>query len=1563
MTQIFLNNLSDLIEIQRASFYRFLYEGIGQELKLLPNPTLKRRRGYNKKNDEDLEENPLEEDLIKEKSFEEKIDQEIEIPDDISPFSFYLYRSKIKIIGPLKSLLNCIEFEKTYTTNIYIEGEVTIPLHQKAFNNSCFTNRKKKGKRSSGVEKLQITEGFSEFTYQRLSLRKAFFLTSIPFLTEDGSFYVNGCERVVVSQIKKSPGIYFKKEFLTSNQISYMATLISEHGSWTNFRLSDSIARVKMINRIIDESLEENLSFEEIENELKQVPLEYDIYIKMRDLRIKKASIFDVEDPKEIFLFDFLSYLGLSFDEILDGLKYPERINFQELNKNLASNFSWNSQDELELNNAVDNKKTPLFFFEHLISPIKSGGLFSIGKVGRYRINKRLGLNLPLSVTSLTSYDLLRIIDLLVQFREDNFSADDIDDLKNKQIRGIGELLQNQIRLGLLRWKLIQESKELTWSLVRKLDQTQNDFDSDFTTVATGKRSEKSFKKMLISDLRKNQQDEFELSFLSNLTSKLMLPYGLKSSIDNSLREFFLLSPLSQYFDQTNPLAELAQKRRISVFGPNGLQRDKISTKMRDIHPSQYGKLCPVETPEGENVGLVMALSSFARVSSLGWIETPYFLVEKGQVLFDQKVLYLNPHQEAFFSVAFANNPLQKNREFLDDYIPVKEGPYFFEREPQNVEFSAISPLQIFSIGTNLVPFVEHNDANRALMGSNMQKQAVPLFLPQNPLVGTGFEGNIVLESGLITKSESEGTVIHASSYFIEIMDLNKQIIRYKLLKYFASNQETCINQKALVWPGEKVYSGQIIADGPASLQGELALGKNLTIGYLPWEGYNYEDAIVISESIVNNDLLTSLHISECDVTVDLSLTHFIKVNQALRFHRKQKILKKWIENIGEKLIIEDDEKNIYLYKNIIQGILNRIRFLRKVFESILGDSIKEERLNSEEVLIGKEKLTRKLSHIPKEKRRNLSGSGIIQFGASVKEGDILVGKFTATQDEPSSYSKLVQAIYQGNSKQGEDNKINEMLEFLSPLNFEKFKELRVKGNKITDELLLKILFRSQNVTALLYKLLVEQKFLGKMIRNFKTINHFYKSIQYLILKKKELFFFKKKKKTKLLKRVLRNNLTRLCAFMDFLDDLKLQKAKKQKWKKKLLKVLSFVQKNFKNFEENLDSLKEIKVSKQTKKINFRDTSLTAPFGTKGKVVGIQIMRENIDRDSLSLSETGFSIKISIAQIRKIQIGDKLSGRHGNKGVISKILPIQDMPILPDGTSLDILLNPLGVPSRMNVGQLLESLLGLAGFYLGKRFKVRPFDEVFEKEASRVFVNQKLKQAAIKSGKEWLYEEESPGKVFLRDGRTGEFFDNPVSIGNAYILKLIHLVEDKIHARSTGPYSMITEQPLGGKANNGGQRFGEMEVWALEAYGCSHTLQELLTVKSDDIDGRNDIADAIMLGENGVKPLPSISETFVSLIRELNALGLDFQLLKNPKQYQTLSPSKSAQTLTEEDKEKQRIDIFQILETKLKLRSGIQFFKNELPKAEFLQRQSQIKSSKDFKQFEKDKLLELFSDS
>jgi DNA-directed RNA polymerase subunit beta len=1133
MNKIFLNNIGDLGEAQRASFYRFLYKGISEELENFTNPFLSKIKFPTR--------------LIKKKFY----------------CLVYLDVFQVKFKGPYFTIEDCLKNDLTYSTYIYLPAQYSYDYNSKLDKKI----KKRKDKKKNSIKKIIINQDI--------------FFGEIPLMTEEGSFIINGCEKIIISQIIRSPGVYFQKEFSLSNKAIYTATIISNKGLWTKVIL----------------------------DEIPKFGIER-IYIKLNEYRKKSTHIEENDEENILSFYELFRYYGLNYEEMYDSIKYPHLINNHIFFKEKRKKYK---REKIK----IFLKNENLFFNQQ-------SGSFSIGELGRYKINHQLDINLPKNLTYLTIHDFIGIFNGLLELKYYDRLSDDIDHIKNKQIRSIGELLQNQFRIAL-------------------------------------------FKLKRTNSILNNKTNRFNFENDNNISTEEILIDP--RSITNTIKEFFMTSQLSQFMDQINPLAELTHKRRISVFGPNGLKRDHISTVIRDIHPSQYGRLCPVETPEGQNAGLISSFAMYGKLSRYGWIETPYFLLKNKTLFLTKSPIYLNPEQETKVPVAFSNNLINSIHKLNDDYLSVKEDYLFQLKKIEDVNFFTTSPLQLISLATSLIPFIEHDDANRALMGSNMQRQAVPLLYAQKPIIGTGLESISILDSQMVIKSYNEGIVEVSSSSKIIIKDkFSDQRISYYLTKYKRSNQETCINQKPIVWPGEEVFSGQIIADSASTNDSELSLGRNLTIAYMPWEGYNYEDAIVINERILLDDCLTSIHIEEYETTLNYSLT-------------------------------------------------------------------------------GNEKITKDLPYVTKYARRHLNSDGIVKIGSYVHEDDILVGKLIPVEEDLSAETKFFKAL--------------------------------LKRNKPP----------------------------------------------------------------------------------------------------------------------------------------LKDTSLKVASGTEGRIIDVRIIStEFSDKEEDIFFNFSERIKIYIAQIRKIKVGDKLAGRHGNKGIISRILSSQDMPYLPDGTPVDIVFNPLGVPSRMNVGQVFECLLGLAGQHLGNRFKVSPFDEIYGKEASRILVNQKLKEAAQYSNLEWLFNSYSPGKILLRDGRTGDFFDNPITVGKTYILKLIHLVEDKIHARATGPYTMITEQPLAGKSQKGGQRFGEMEVWALEAYGASYTLQELLTMKSDDIDGRNDIYETIILQKEWERiknPNPSISEGFLVLIKELNALGLDFVLRK----VQDSSKRKEV-----EDIER---DIFNDIEKRLKLRALI----------------------------------------
>ena len=988
------------------------------------------------------------------------------------------------------------------------------------------------------------------------------YIGDIPTMTDKGTFIVNGAERVIVSQIVRSPGVYFKREISPTGKRLYNATLIPNRGAWLK----------------IETDANDN------------------IYVK-------------IDKNRKILATTLLKALGITVSEMETLFTHAEF-----LKKTLDKDTTETTDDALI---EIYKKLRPG-------DPASAAGgrsilearffdekKYDIGRVGRYKLNKKLGLNLPETQRTITVQDLVASIEYLINLTYDEGSIDDIDHLGNRRIRSVGELLQNQFRVGLSRIERIVKE-------------------------------------------RMTLQDSDTLTPLNLLNTKPLVA---------SLKEFFGSSQLSQFMDQINPLAELTHKRRISALGPGGLVRERAGFAVRDIHPSHYGRICPVETPEGPNAGLIGSLATHAKVNDYGFIESPFFAVKDGVVT--DEVHYLTADEEDNLRIAPADLELNEDRSIKYPYVPVRYRSEFTMSEGNRVDYIGVSPIQIFSVATSLIPFIEHDDANRALMGSNMQRQSVPLLITDRPVVGTGLEKRAAKDSGMVVVSDVDGVVEKVVGEEIYIRDKANKLHRYQLMKYVRSNQDTCINQKPIVRDGDEVKAGDVIADGASTHCGELSLGKNVLLAYMPWEGYNYEDAILLSERCVHDDIFTSVHI--------------------------------------EKLEID-----------------------------------------ARQTKLGPEEITREVPNVSEESLRHLDERGIVRIGARVYAEDILVGKVTPKgESEHPPEEKLLRAIFA-------------------------------------------------------------------------------------------------------------------------------EKAR-----------------------------------------DVKDNSLRVPHGEGGRVVDVKVF----DREKGDELPPGANtvIRVYIAQKRKVSVGDKLSGRHGNKGIVSRILPKEDMPFLPDGTPVDVVLNPLGVPSRMNVGQTYENLLGMAA-YLNKEYYEAPsFDEMYGGGMSEKVTREELLKGIKKMGIDWVGED---GKVRLIDGRTGEPFDRPVAVGLTYVLKLVHLVDDKIHARSTGPYSLVTQQPLGGKAQFGGQRFGEMEVWALEAYGAAYTLQEMLTIKSDDVNGRSRAYEAIVKGDN--IPRPGIPESFKVLVRELQSIGLDITVAKKGGEEvdlmsdtDDLRKSSAKRTLSDIDSELLNINFFE----------------------------------------------------
>ncbi|MGQ9557164.1 MAG: DNA-directed RNA polymerase subunit beta [Desulfurispora sp.] len=969
------------------------------------------------------------------------------------------------------------------------------------------------------------------------------FMGDFPLMTDKGTFIINGAERVIVSQLVRSPGVYFGENVDTSGKKLYTATVIPNRGAW--------------------------LEFETDVND----------HVFVRIDRTRKIPV----------------------TVLIRALGYPNNAMIAELfgeNKHIQETLTRDNTDSeeealVEIYKRLRPGEPPTVESARLLLE----GLFfdprryDLAHVGRYKIWKKLkhgvlyrypeGMDgekeydpylkeyVPVRrefIRELTREDIFATIRYLLGLMEGQGQVDDIDHLGNRRLRSVGELLQNQFRIGLARMERVVRER------------------------------------MTIQDVEATTPQ-----VLINIRPVVA-----------AIKEFFGSSQLSQFMDQTNPLAELTHKRRLSALGPGGLSRERAGFEVRDVHHSHYGRMCPIETPEGPNIGLIGSLSTYARINQFGFIETPYRKVDKENKRVTDEIVYLTADEEEGKVIAQANAPLDENGYFLGDKVNARQ-PEIVVVPPDRVDYMDVSPRQVFSIATALIPFLEHDDANRALMGANMQRQAVPLLRTDAPLVGTGIEYKAARDSGVVVLARQAGVVEKVTANEIVIRTDDGKLDTYKLLKFKRSNQGTCINQKPIIRQGERVEAGQVIADGPATDHGELALGRNVLVAFMPWEGYNYEDAILISEKLVKEDYYTSIHIEEyeCD---------------------------------------------------------------------------------ARDTKLGPEEITRDIPNVGEDILKDLDDRGIIRIGAEVRPGDILVGKVTPKgETELTAEERLLRAIF---------------------------------GEKARE---------------------------------------------------------------------------------------------------------------------------------------VRDTSLRVPHGESGKVVDVKVFsRENGDELPPGVNQL---VRCYIAQKRKISEGDKMAGRHGNKGVVARILPEEDMPFLPDGTPIEIVLNPLGVPSRMNIGQVLETHLGWAVKALGMHVATPVFNGASEED-----IVGALRQAGLPEN----------GKITLYDGRTGQPFDNPITVGYVYMLKLAHLVDDKIHARSTGPYSLVTQQPLGGKAQFGGQRFGEMEVWALEAYGAAYTLQEILTVKSDDVVGRVKTYEAIVKGEN--VPEPGVPESFKVLIKELQSLGLDVKVLSEDDQ-------------------------------------------------------------------------------
>ena len=1150
------------------------------------------------------------------------------------------------------------------------------------------------------------------------------YLGTIPYMTDRGLFVINGAERVVVSQLHRSPGVFFGQSVHANGTKLYSARIIPFKGSWIEFATDINNIMYAYIDRkkklpvttlfraIGYESDKEILEIFDLADEIKvsKTALKKLVGRKLA-ARVLKSWVEDFvdEDTGEVVSIErneiIIDRETVLQDEHIDAIvdsgvktillhKEGQNLSDFEIIYNTLQKDPCNSEKEavLHIYRQLRNSEPPdeatardvidkLFF---------SDKRYDLGEVGRYRINHKLGLDTPMDTKVLTKEDIIKIIKYLIELINSKTDVDDIDHLSNRRVRTVGEQLATQFGVGLARMsRTIRE--------------------------------------------RMNVRDNEVFTPIDLVNSKTL------SSVINS---FFGTNQLSQFMDQTNPLAEITHKRRMSALGPGGLSRERAGFEVRDVHYTHYGRLCPIETPEGPNIGLISSLCVYAKINDLGFIETPYRTVENGKVdLSNKGIVWLSAEEEESKVIAQANAPIDNHGNFVNPKVKARYNGDFPVADSKEIDLMDVAPNQISSIAASLIPFLEHDDANRALMGSNMMRQAVPLVFPEAPIVGTGIEQGVVSDSRFLVIAENDGIIEYVDANEIVVryamteeekfVSFEGDVKRYKLQKYRKTNQNTCINLKPIVKKGEKVSKGQILTEGYSTRNGELALGRNLMVAFMPWKGYNFEDAIVISERVVREDLFTSIHIDE----------YMLEVRDTKR---------------------------------------------------------------------GLEELTADIPNVSEEATRNLDENGLIRIGAEVNPGDILIGKITPKgESDPSPEEKLLRAIF---------------------------------GDKAGD-----VKDASLKAPPSLQGVVIDKKLFSRSIKDKKL-----KSSTKPILDKIEEEFERNSNelKGKLIDKlfILVNGKTSQGVKDYYNVDVI---AKGAKFTQKVLQDIDYMQINPNKWTTDKEKNEQIKMLIHNYIIKFKEVDAIY----KRKKYSITIGDE-LPAGIVQLA------KVYVAQKRKIRVGDKMAGRHGNKGIISRIVRMEDMPFLEDGTPVDIVLNPLGVPSRMNLGQIYETVLGWAGLKLGEKF------------SSPIFDGATIQQITDLTDKAHLPQF---GKTYLYDGGTGERFDQPATVGVIYMLKLGHMVDDKMHARSIGPYSLITQQPLGGKAQFGGQRFGEMEVWALEAFGAAHILQEILTIKSDDVIGRAKAYESIVKGE----PLPpaGIPESLNVLLHELRGLGLSINLV------------------------------------------------------------------------------------
>ena len=1175
------------------------------------------------------------------------------------------------------------------------------------------------------------------------TIEQEVFLGNIPYMTVKGSFVVNGAERVIVSQLHRSPGVFFAQSKHTNGTALYSARIIPFKGSWIEFATDVNSVMYAYIDRKkkfpvttllraigygTDKDILDLFGLSE-EVKANKAQLKKGVGRKLA-ARVLKTWIEDFvdEDTGEVVSIDRNEVLlerdsVLSEDDVemilesgVDSIiLHREDINIADYTiiYNTLSKDNSNSEKEAveqiyrQLRNTeAPDEQTARDIIQSLFFSDKR---YDLGEVGRYRINKKLGLDISFDKRVLTTQDIISIVKYLIGLINSKAVVDDIDHLSNRRVRTVGEQLYAQFGVGLAR--MARTIKE-----------------------------------------RMNVRDNEDFKPVDLINARTL------SSVINS---FFGTNQLSQFMDQTNPLAEITHKRRLSALGPGGLSRERAGFEVRDVHYTHYGRLCTIETPEGPNIGLISSLCVHAKINSMGFIETPYRKVKESKVNMSEDVVYLTAEEEDTHNIAQANAPLDDKGTFVNDRVKARFEGDFPVVEPKELTYMDVAPNQIVSVAASLIPFLEHDDANRALMGSNMQRQAVPLLKPEAPIVGTGLEGRAARDSRMLVIAEGTGVVHYVDADKItikyeqstedELVNFYNEYKTYKLIKFRRTNQDTSINLTPIVLKGDKVVKGQVLCEGYSTQDGELALGKNLRVAYMPWQGYNFEDAIVISERVVRDDVFTSIHIDEYELEVR-------------------------------------DTKR------------------------------------------GEEELTSEIPNVSEEAVKNLDENGIIRVGAEIKEGDILIGKITPKgETDPTPEEKLLRAIFGDKAGDVKDAslKASPSLQgvvidtklFSRP---KKDKDLRAKSKKEVETLKAQY---SKDLTV------VRNEMIDKI---------------FSLLQGKTSQGVKHKFGDEVISKGVKFNKTNITENI-------------------------FPEKNIYRDESNYNVQEEVNLISDLNLDNWTTDDKTNQIIVR-MVKNYQLKRNEIagefkrKRFTIEVGDelpTGIVqlAKVYIAKKRKLKVGDKMAGRHGNKGIVARIVREEDMPFLEDGTPMDIVLNPLGVPSRMNIGQIYETVLAWAGLELGRKYATPIFDGATMEE-----VQAELAEAGLPDA----------GRAYLYDGLSGVKFDQPVTVGIAYMLKLGHLVDDKMHARSIGPYSLITQQPLGGKAQFGGQRFGEMEVWALEAFGASHVLQEILTVKSDDVIGRAKAYEAIVKGEN--IPKPNIPESFNVLVHELRGLALEITL-------------------------------------------------------------------------------------